>query len=361
MDAEDGTVPLDETFTEIVEYHGRSYQQYALTNGTYFVPIDEDEIARLELMHGVLNSVFDNRLIFPPVRSPRRILDCGCGSGEWAVDVATQNPNAEVLGIDVSPHMIPENPPDNLELQVDDLNGRPCVIEMVKAVSTKRTALQGPSGTVAAGELDEERGLHRDRIKTVDATDLLGRIFPFTSSLAGNHVDDDFEIQNSSGVVGHNGLPRRRPGDVGIGRIETKRRYAQHSNAGHVRRLSCQGGESTSLGLVFDEDEVERRFRPLGGTQVAPSAEKGKKSVGPLAGIDWPWTPRYRQDGTSDVAAGDWENAVPLNSPSELWDSPLMSSRKGKGGKGKRYLDTGTLHQVRHPSLSSAAKIWDPE
>ena len=30
----------------------------------------------------------------------------------------------QVLGIDVSPHMIPENPPDNMELQVDDLNGR---------------------------------------------------------------------------------------------------------------------------------------------------------------------------------------------------------------------------------------------
>ncbi|KAH8736012.1 S-adenosyl-L-methionine-dependent methyltransferase [Ilyonectria robusta] len=117
-------VPLDETFAEILEYHGRSYQQYSLTNATYFVPIDEDEIARLELMHGVLNSVFDNRLIFPPVRNPRRILDCGCGSGDWAVDVAAQNPNAEVLGIDVSPHMIPENPPDNLELQVDDLNAR---------------------------------------------------------------------------------------------------------------------------------------------------------------------------------------------------------------------------------------------
>ncbi|KAH6895804.1 S-adenosyl-L-methionine-dependent methyltransferase [Thelonectria olida] len=124
MDTEDGTVPLDETFTEIVEYHGRSYQQYALTNGTYFVPVDEDEIARLEVLHGVLNSLFDNRLIFPPVRSPRRILDCGCGSGDWAVDVAMSYPNAEVLGIDVSPHMIPESPPDNLDLQVDDLNGR---------------------------------------------------------------------------------------------------------------------------------------------------------------------------------------------------------------------------------------------
>jgi hypothetical protein len=28
------------------------------------------------------------------------------------------------LGIDVSPHVLPEYPPGNLDLQVDDLNGR---------------------------------------------------------------------------------------------------------------------------------------------------------------------------------------------------------------------------------------------
>lgn len=41
MEAEDGTVPLDETFTETIEHYGRSYQHYALTNGVYFAPIDE--------------------------------------------------------------------------------------------------------------------------------------------------------------------------------------------------------------------------------------------------------------------------------------------------------------------------------
>ncbi|KAI1015067.1 hypothetical protein LB503_003816 [Fusarium chuoi] len=96
MDAEDGTVPLDETFTETIEHYGRSYQHYSLTNGTYFAPIDEDEISRLEVMHGVLSRLFDGRLIFPPIRSPRRILDCGCGPGDWAIEVATQYPDAEV-------------------------------------------------------------------------------------------------------------------------------------------------------------------------------------------------------------------------------------------------------------------------
>lgn len=47
-------------------------------------------------MHGVLSRAFDGRLIFPPVRSPKRILDCGCGPGDWAAEVAEQFPDAEV-------------------------------------------------------------------------------------------------------------------------------------------------------------------------------------------------------------------------------------------------------------------------
>lgn len=29
----------------------------------------------------------------------------------------------QVIGLDISPHMIPEELPDNLDLQIDDLNG----------------------------------------------------------------------------------------------------------------------------------------------------------------------------------------------------------------------------------------------
>ncbi|CAF3567258.1 unnamed protein product [Fusarium graminearum] len=250
----DGTVPLDETFTEIVEHCGRTYQHYSLKNDTYFAPIDEvgaktlpmsqssaesniscqDEISRLEVMHGVLSGLFDRRLIFPPIRSPRRVLDCGCGTGDWAMEVATQYPDSEVLGIDISPHMIPENPPDNMELQVDDLNGRftfkpnhfdlvhsqmlaggihanrwrsyirdifgvlkpggwcqmveiyfnaqsdngtltpgrPCFVAVVKTISGKPRTTPRPAGTIANGELDEKCGLHRSRIETHDITDV---------------------------------------------------------------------------------------------------------------------------------------------------------------------------------------------
>jgi trans-aconitate methyltransferase len=44
----------------------------------------------------VFHRVFDNRLIFPPVTSPRNILDLGCGGGDWAMQVSEQYPDASV-------------------------------------------------------------------------------------------------------------------------------------------------------------------------------------------------------------------------------------------------------------------------
>lgn len=49
-------------------------------------------------MHGIFNMMFDNRLLFPPIPNPRRILDCGYGCGSWAIEVAEQYPECEVCG-----------------------------------------------------------------------------------------------------------------------------------------------------------------------------------------------------------------------------------------------------------------------
>ncbi|KUL83460.1 hypothetical protein ZTR_10930 [Talaromyces verruculosus] len=117
-----GTTSLDNALQEIVIIHGREFQQYSLNNRIYLCPIDDDEIDRLELQHQVFNLVFDNRLIFPPIRNPRRVLDCGYGAGNWALEVAERYPHCQVIGVDISPHMQPLDIPDNLWLQVDNLN-----------------------------------------------------------------------------------------------------------------------------------------------------------------------------------------------------------------------------------------------
>ncbi|OJJ46766.1 hypothetical protein ASPZODRAFT_66834 [Penicilliopsis zonata CBS 506.65] len=116
------TEALDPVYLDILSIRDREYQKYAIDNRIFFEPVDDSEAERLDIQHRVLNRVFDGRLIFPPVPRPKRILDCGYGSGAWAVDVAEQHPECEVIGVDVSPHMQPGDMPDNLWLQVDDLN-----------------------------------------------------------------------------------------------------------------------------------------------------------------------------------------------------------------------------------------------
>ncbi|RPB09669.1 S-adenosyl-L-methionine-dependent methyltransferase [Morchella conica CCBAS932] len=116
------TWSLDPVYRTTIEINGRLYQQWALENGTSFSPVDEDERERLDRVHNVFKLVFDNRLIFPPVNNPQKILDCGFGSAAWAVEAAERYSNCEVIGVDISPHMMPEETPTNLWLQIDDLN-----------------------------------------------------------------------------------------------------------------------------------------------------------------------------------------------------------------------------------------------
>ncbi|KAG0649526.1 Methyltransferase laeA [Hyphodiscus hymeniophilus] len=60
-------------------------------------------------MANVFAITFDHRLLFPPLTRPRRILECGYGTASW---------------LDINPTMQPEEIPENLFLQVDDLNRR---------------------------------------------------------------------------------------------------------------------------------------------------------------------------------------------------------------------------------------------
>src|SRR3569833_3022120 len=101
---------------ETVTINGRDYHAHAINNGAYFTPIDEvttllckrnitwaerfsyiqNEVERLRIQHDVFNRLFDGRLFFPPIRRPRRVLECGFGTASWAVDVAEAYQNCEV-------------------------------------------------------------------------------------------------------------------------------------------------------------------------------------------------------------------------------------------------------------------------
>lgn len=113
----------------------------------------QEELERLEQQHRALTDLIfrdlPDPLFLATVREPTRVLDCGHGSGAWVVEVAESYPDCEVklpwciartahadsvqvIGIDFSPIMNPDDIPDNLHLQVRtipffrcSLGGRP--------------------------------------------------------------------------------------------------------------------------------------------------------------------------------------------------------------------------------------------
>ncbi|WPH04022.1 Hypothetical protein R9X50_00690600 [Acrodontium crateriforme] len=72
-------------------------------NTTYILPRDAPEEERLNFQHALLTKTFGGLYRAPLDPSHvRRVLDIGCGTGNWAIDYAKQNPNAQVIGFDVT-------------------------------------------------------------------------------------------------------------------------------------------------------------------------------------------------------------------------------------------------------------------
>ena len=60
-----------------------------------------------------------NKLHFAPAINPERVLDIGTGTGNWAIEMGDQYPEAKIEGTDLSP-IQPTAVPDNVQFLVDD-------------------------------------------------------------------------------------------------------------------------------------------------------------------------------------------------------------------------------------------------
>lgn len=104
--------------------NGRTY--HAFHSGSYHMPNDAEEQDRLDLLHHMFKILLKGELYTAPIDlsttnnnpSPR-ILDIGCGTGLWAIDVADAYPAATVIGTDLSP-IQPSWCPPNVSSYVDD-------------------------------------------------------------------------------------------------------------------------------------------------------------------------------------------------------------------------------------------------
>ncbi|KAK8872335.1 methyltransferase LaeA [Apiospora arundinis] len=100
------------------EKNGRCYGCYSHS----LLPVDDMEQERLDIMHEFFTvarkviSDDQNRLqsinglhVRPLLcNEPQRILDLGCGTGIWCIDMADQYPGASIIGWDLSLRMQPE-------------------------------------------------------------------------------------------------------------------------------------------------------------------------------------------------------------------------------------------------------------
>src|SRR5260370_23310926 len=66
----------------------------------YPLPKDTSEINRLDFQHYLLRTGFRGNFA-APLADPTSILDVGCGSGRWAMELAAYFPIAQVVGVDL--------------------------------------------------------------------------------------------------------------------------------------------------------------------------------------------------------------------------------------------------------------------
>ncbi|KAK4671769.1 Putative protein of unknown function [Podospora comata] len=110
---------LRSSIFEFYEENGRTY--HSMSAGKYFMPNDASEVERLDLQHHLFRLTFDDQICLCPKKDgAKRVLDLGTGSGIWCIDYADQHPEAEVIGVDLSP-VQPDFIPPNCSFEIDDL------------------------------------------------------------------------------------------------------------------------------------------------------------------------------------------------------------------------------------------------
>jgi SAM-dependent methyltransferase len=98
--------------------NGRRYHKFR--EGEYWGPNDDVQNDQLDIAHHMFLILLDQKLHLAPIQHPKRILDLGCGTGIWCMDMADEHPGTEILGVDLSP-IQPSFTPPNCKFEIDDV------------------------------------------------------------------------------------------------------------------------------------------------------------------------------------------------------------------------------------------------
>ncbi|ORZ03281.1 S-adenosyl-L-methionine-dependent methyltransferase [Syncephalastrum racemosum] len=108
--------------------NGRLYHDNATSS--YWFPRDFEEMDRLIGQHFAIKTLFDGENIYGKGKSllnlekGAKILDIACGPGTWLMDVATEYPNCECVGVDMVDVFPTDIRPSNVKFQVGDVMQR---------------------------------------------------------------------------------------------------------------------------------------------------------------------------------------------------------------------------------------------
>ncbi|RDL35374.1 putative Demethylmenaquinone methyltransferase [Venustampulla echinocandica] len=112
-DTMNSTQSLYDSDIVYINIHGRRYCK------NYYMPNDEEEQVRSQMLHSVYFHLFDQKLTMVPLTNPRKILDIGTGTGDWAMAMGDEYPEAEVIGTDIA-KIQPSAVPLNVYFEIDD-------------------------------------------------------------------------------------------------------------------------------------------------------------------------------------------------------------------------------------------------
>ncbi|CAI2166318.1 17776_t:CDS:2 [Funneliformis geosporum] len=103
-----------------------------LKKSKYQLPSENEHIDRIQLRHLMFRYVWQGNFSSPieeTLKNGAKVLDVGCGSGSFVLDVASQFPNSKFYGIDMAQMFPtpddPQIPPNAFFSQVDIVKGLP--------------------------------------------------------------------------------------------------------------------------------------------------------------------------------------------------------------------------------------------
>ncbi|KAG2204896.1 hypothetical protein INT46_009849 [Mucor plumbeus] len=113
--------------TNSITIHGRQY--HLEETSTYTLPRDELEQDRLNSQHFSLKALYDGNIL-PSVKellpSNAKILDVGCGSGCWVMEMAIDYPQYKITGLDMADMFPTTIRPENVKFELHNiLSGLP--------------------------------------------------------------------------------------------------------------------------------------------------------------------------------------------------------------------------------------------